>query len=247
MMSRGRSPFLAIVIDGYNFLKTNGWLADKVGDSGLEKGRRRLIEFLLDRFDVAKGRPELIVVFDSRTTLKLPAQQAVNGIQVLFSNDYASADELIVELVRRYPVPKRMLVVSNDHQIQVTVSRRKATAVDSDQWLDELELDASGFRAGTGPPDQGYEKELFEEAVDWMEWFGELQTESLAEASAETVPAKDDLMPGFSTSPRRTEDSAKDSLADKNEMRDKTFPQELIDQLQREATEGDDPKRSKKP
>ena len=61
------------------------------------------------------------------------------GIRVLFAVGYESADEMIEELVAAHSHPKDLLVVSSDHRIQNAATRRKAKAIDSDVWLDQIE------------------------------------------------------------------------------------------------------------
>ncbi|MEC9091224.1 MAG: NYN domain-containing protein [Planctomycetota bacterium] len=130
---------LEIIVDGYNFLMTTGMMGTQVADIELEQGRRRLLDFLAQVFPNAKDRKKFTIVFDSRTKLSLPTTLVVNDLQVRFSKGYSSADELIMELIRANHVPKRLLVVSSDHEIQTCAQRRKANFVDSDRWLDLIE------------------------------------------------------------------------------------------------------------
>lgn len=163
--------FLEIIIDGYNFLMTTGMLSPNAHESELEKGRRRLVQFLAQSFPDAEERKKLIVVFDSATLLDLPEKLQIRDIRVRFAKGYDSADDLIIEMVRGHAVPKRVLVVSSDHEIQTQVKRRRASFVDSEAWLDQVEEfvrkrdSESPSRPDTKPaPDQS-------DADHWIEVF----------------------------------------------------------------------------
>ena len=57
---------------------------------------------------------------------------------VRYAEQYATADELIIELIGADHTPHRLVVVSSDHQIQRAAHRRKAQAIDSDVWYAEI-------------------------------------------------------------------------------------------------------------
>ena len=146
---------------------TTGMMADSVEGIELEKGRKRLLSFLASQFPhpvtaddrSSEGKKndkrinnaqsktvssiaKLTVVFDSQTTLRLPTRLSYKGIDVRFSKGYENADELIIEMIQSFDVPKRLLVVSSDHEIQTAAKRRRAHPIDSDVWLDQLEANS---------------------------------------------------------------------------------------------------------
>lgn len=125
-----------IIIDGYNLLHTVGILDTKVGPKTLEKARDRLLGILARHLE-GETRKRTTVVFDSQEQ-GLPNQFTSHDVLVEFANDYASADEMIMLLVRRHSAPKQLTVVSSDHQIQRVVLARGAKSIDSDVWLDSL-------------------------------------------------------------------------------------------------------------
>lgn len=193
--------YLQIVIDGYNFLKTTGMLDVQVSDSELEKGRRRLIGLLVKAFPNVADRQKLTVVFDSATLLDLPRELTIQGIEVRFAKGYDSADELIMEIIRSVAVPKRLLVVSSDHEIQVSAQRRRAKFIDSDQWLDELEQQiARAARASHPGPDEAPDPAptALGDTEYWKQVFAEvdLGTEPGPDAT-ENDAAEDDLLEGL--------------------------------------------------
>ena len=124
------------IIDGYNVLHVNGFIASPVGPGTLEKARNLLLGMLARHLD-APTRQRTTVVFDSREAA-LPNRMTAHEMLVEFASEYASADDLIATLVRKHSAPKQLTVVSSDHQIQRVARSRGARAIDSDQWLDSL-------------------------------------------------------------------------------------------------------------
>ena len=179
--------YLQIIIDGYNFLKTTGMMAANVPDIELEKGRKRLLLFLMNRFREEEQRKKIIVVFDSQTKLKLPTRFNANHIDVRFSKGYSSADELIIELIRANHVPKRLLVVSSDHEIQLCAQRRKAQFIDSDQWLDELEKQSrlasqdspDSDLSASGEKESRHKMDNRGETDHWLKEFADIRIDEL--------------------------------------------------------------------
>ena len=191
--------YLEIIIDGYNFLKTTGLMDTQVADIELEKGRKRLLQLLVKSFPDLEDREKIVVVFDSATILNLPNKLKVQGIQVRFSKGYDSADELIMELIRTSSVPKRLLVVSSDHEIQTSASRRKASFIDSELWLDELEKKLKRNDDLDSEPDgQQTEKLELGDSSYWLKVFSD-------------VPDMDDSAMPFE---EPFEDSIEDSTSD---------------------------------
>lgn len=130
-----------IIIDGYNLLHTVGILDTRVGPKTLERARDRLLGILARHLD-GETRKRTTVVFDSREK-GLPNQFTSHDVLVEFANAYASADEMIVLLVRKHSAPKQLTVVTSDHQIQRVVLARGAKSIDSDVWLDSLTQSSS--------------------------------------------------------------------------------------------------------
>ena len=127
------------LIDGYNVIFECGLHTRNVNAASLTKARDRLLRTIchgLNADDVARTT----VVFDAQ---KIPLsgqreQQRFGAIQVLFSINYPDADAQVIELINCHSVPKRLVVVSSDHQIQKMALRRKAMPIDSGPWYDML-------------------------------------------------------------------------------------------------------------
>lgn len=129
---------MSIIIDGYNLLRTCGYVGDKIGPGTLERARGLFLGLLAQALS-PQQRQNTHVVFDSALRLpELPDQYEQDGIQVYFASGHQDADEMIIEMIQRDSAPKSLEVVSSDHQIQIAAKRRKAKSWDSDVWLERL-------------------------------------------------------------------------------------------------------------
>lgn len=235
--------YLEIIVDGYNFLKTTGLLDTNVSDSELEKGRRRLFRLLVQTFPDPEDRKVITIVFDSATLLKLPKKQTVQGLNVYFSKGYDSADEMIIEMIRNSPVPKRLLVVSSDHEIQTAAQRRRAKFMDSDRWLDDLEailqknrdIDSQTESSQTESSHTS-EKPQHKDAEYWLEVFKDIEVPDESAAMTGIKPenkndsspenAKLDDSPGDK---KKSSESLDDDLSDWKDIFPPGYGEDLLD------------------
>jgi predicted RNA-binding protein with PIN domain len=129
---------MALLIDGYNLLHASGILGRGIGPGGLQRSRLALLNFLAESLP-SRSLPGTTVVFDAAAAPPgLPDTLHHRGITVRFARHHESADALIEELVRMDSAPRRLTVVSSDHRLHRAARRRKAKAVDSDQWYAQL-------------------------------------------------------------------------------------------------------------
>ena len=125
---------MATLIDGYNLLHATGILGRNVGPRTLERARSALLGFLAASLTESE-RADTTVVFDAANAPPgLPHEQHHQGIRVLYAVGYPDADGLMEELIHADSSPRRLVVVTSDHQIQRAATRRRATAIDSDRW-----------------------------------------------------------------------------------------------------------------
>ena len=129
---------MSLLIDGYNLLHVSGIIGRGAGQGSLQASRLALLNFLAE--SLAPGEAaNTTVVFDAHDAPPgLPRSVTHRGMTVRFAAQYGSADELIVELIGVASAPRRLVVVSSDHEIQRAARRRRAKAVDSDVWYAEL-------------------------------------------------------------------------------------------------------------
>jgi len=171
------------IIDGYNFIFHFGWMQPAGHPRALETSRQRLISELAARIPPAE-RAEILIVFDAKRTplLDTDSEQIVQGFPIVFASNFDEADAMIEELIRTHSVPKSLVVVSNDNRLKTAASRRKATGIGVEAWLDVCH---SQFRSATTAPipsadnQSGFlsgsrKEQAIEElsATDWLAEFG---------------------------------------------------------------------------
>jgi predicted RNA-binding protein with PIN domain len=130
--------FMATLIDGYNLLHAIGMLGRNIGPGTLARARFALLNFLVASLPEA-DRDATVVVFDAHDAPRgVPCEEHHRGITVRYAVGYDDADALVEELIRVHPTPRKLVVVSSDRHIQRTAKRRRAIAVDSETWYDQV-------------------------------------------------------------------------------------------------------------
>ncbi len=162
---------VGLLIDGYNLAYASGILAAGRGGGALERARGALLNVLaasLSSEDAAKT----VVVFDANDAYVSAADvQQHAGIQVRYAVDEADADTLIEQLITENSAPRQLLVVSSDHRIQRAAKRRRAKAVDSEVWYEQL-LKQRGETSQPQPPVRPDEPLSDDQVEFWMREFG---------------------------------------------------------------------------
>ena len=124
-----------LLIDGYNLLHAAGFARDRYGPGQFEKCRQRLLQGLADRLS-GEQRARTTVVFDAQQAPDdVPAIQRFAGISVVFSVG-SDADSLIEAMLAQHSAPKQVIVISSDHRLQKSASRKRAAWMDSDKFWD---------------------------------------------------------------------------------------------------------------
>ena len=170
-----------LIIDAYNLIFQCGLEGPKRTPASITSSRHRLVQ-LLSELLPGEQIAHTTIVFDAK---RLPKQEPQidsrkNGLRVLFAVGYESADEMIEELIAAHSHPKDLLVVSSDHRIQNAATRRKAKAIDSDVWLDQIEKQHSGGSSQAKNDTTGSEKrtpttksvDSEVKSLDWKAEFG---------------------------------------------------------------------------
>lgn len=120
---------LHYILDGYNIIKQSDFLANKV----LKDARMDLVRFISEKKPCGSSNNSVTVVFDGRDDLDYPSGYN-KGIEVLFSK-HSSADDLIKRLVEKSPNPRRIVVVSNDREIQFFIKAHYAKAEAVEEFI----------------------------------------------------------------------------------------------------------------
>lgn len=191
---------MALIIDGYNLLHASGILGRGVGPGSLERSRQALLNFLAEALE-ERELATTTVVFDAREAPPgLPRVVAHRGITVRFAEKSSDADEMIEHLIKANTSPRKLVVVSSDHRLHRAARRRKARAVDSDEWYAQaIRQRLQRFRSftSTGKP---AEPATENEVRFWLRHFGEEEPPAApdgAAASAEQPPADNPFPPGY--------------------------------------------------
>ena len=166
---------MAILIDGYNLLHVTGIVGRGIGPGTLQRSRNALLSCIAASLD-EEERLITTVVFDAHDPPPdRPHEYSQQGMRVIYAVGYADADTLLEELIRIDSAPRRLTVVSSDHRVQRAAKRRRATAVDSDVWFDELgqrrAWQAPALEDASAKPT---EKLTDSELKTWLEVFGDV-------------------------------------------------------------------------
>ncbi|MFW6169271.1 MAG: NYN domain-containing protein [Planctomycetota bacterium] len=138
-----------LLIDGYNLLHASG-VFGKGGRTSLESSREALLDWLGQVLDDAQRR-RTTIVFDAHDAPPgLPRSARKHELRIHFSPRGTEADDMLEELIRDHSSPRALTVVSSDHRLHRAARRRKAKAVDAEQWVSQVRLQS--------PHDQPAEK-----------------------------------------------------------------------------------------
>ena len=164
---------MPLLIDGYNLLNATGIVGRGVGPPSLGRSRLALLNFLAASVD-PRELTHTTVVFDAHDAPPgLPRVVQHGGIVVRFAAKHETADELIEELIRADSAPRRLVVVSSDHEIQRAARRRRAKAVNSETWYSELvRARRQREEAADDPPARPAVPLLEEDVGYWLRQFG---------------------------------------------------------------------------
>ncbi len=130
---------LALIIDGYNFIRQSE-AQHFLDASSLEEARRILIERLA-AYHARRGYT-IVVVFDGWGGLNPQCTTyRYKGIEVVYTARGQTADEWIVQRVKRVNYGA---VISSDRKIQQHVERMGLVAIDSPTFEQKMEMVLAG-------------------------------------------------------------------------------------------------------
>jgi predicted RNA-binding protein with PIN domain len=218
---------MAFIIDGYNLLHATGIVGHRGGPATFARSRGALIEFLADALPEPQ-RLSTCIVFDACDAPRgLPDRFEHRGITVCFARGYEDADTMIEQLIRADHTPRKLTVVSSDHRIQRAARRRRARAVDSDVWYEEIWA-ARRREAPVTDESPRPRLPLTEDEVEkWLATFGkidleQLQRDALVERHAER-PGENAPQPR-AVDPRTHIKPGEESYLPSGESPDNPFP-----------------------
>ncbi len=164
---------MATLIDGYNLLHATGILGRNIGPGSLARARSALLNFLAASLSQS-DRATTQVVFDARDAPRgVPSEEQHRGITVRYAVGYDDADALMAELIRVHSAPRTLVVVSSDRQVQRVAKRRRAIAIDSETWYDQLcHQRTSQTHPETSDDSKPVVPVTDAELADWLQAFG---------------------------------------------------------------------------
>jgi predicted RNA-binding protein with PIN domain len=181
---------MPILIDGYNLLNATGIVGQGVGLGSLGQSRLALLNFLAESIDPSE-LPHTTIVFDAHDPPPgLPRVLHHRGIRVCFAAKQETADQRIAALIREHSAPRRLIVVSSDHEVQRAARRRRAKALDSDVWYAELIRTRRQREEASDEQEARPAVPLLEEDVNyWLRQFGgEAELAALVGREAKAMP-----------------------------------------------------------
>lgn len=131
-----RTPKVVVLVDGYNVTFKN-WQQMKVQDQ-----RVRLLQNL-EELSARFSEAEIVVVFDGTATDYdyISTTPRSLGVKVQFSEPGVTADEEIIELCKRYPFMRPVVVVSEDNEVRDGARDRGANLVHPRKLLEVMRLE----------------------------------------------------------------------------------------------------------
>lgn len=174
---------MRFLIDGYNLMHAGGLLSKRQGSAAFRRVRNRFLNDLADGLGALDAHRTTVVFDAAMAPERVPRMDSRQGISVVFAVENQTADDRIAEILRKDSNPKTLTVVSTDRGVREAASRRRATAVTSeDFWIDldarkERRASASRRRGPSlpeAPRDRGIPLASTEENAHWLRTFGHL-------------------------------------------------------------------------
>ena len=126
-----------LLIDGYNLLHAAGLARRSYGPGDLERARLALLRLIAGQM-TDDQRQRTTFVFDAKDPPPTADRYATFALMlVLYAHEDEEADDMIERLIAAHSAPRSLIVVSGDHRLHKAARRRKATAIDSETFLDE--------------------------------------------------------------------------------------------------------------
>ncbi|NIA17064.1 MAG: hypothetical protein GWO86_01830 [Planctomycetes bacterium] len=154
---------MPLLIDGYNLLRTiQRDLCTSLNDTQM---------CLLISYYLYRKRDSGKIIFDGIGPPDKTSLRDITGLEVLFSGRY-EADDIIEQLVLESTAPKRLVVVSSDRRVKTAAKKRKAVAINSDDFWSGL-IKLLEKKRPNNPEPPGKRDGISEKETDgWLEEFG---------------------------------------------------------------------------
>lgn len=147
---------MIILIDGYNILKL-------IHGPDLTETQRSAFINLMGRY-MKKRQHKVIVVFDAGPCT-YPMQEKQHGVQVVFSGEYQSADDSIVNFVRDH-ASKEIVVITKDRELIAHVTSLHAEIIDPLEFYKKVQQILQGSKTESKEHEQTIAKLSLENDPD---------------------------------------------------------------------------------
>ncbi|MCI0362290.1 MAG: NYN domain-containing protein [Phycisphaerales bacterium] len=158
---------MPLLIDTYNVLHTVGVLPPDLAGIDL----RGLIDLL---HNSRYGRDKITLACDGAPQPgddqpKLPPE---SPFAIRYSGKGRSADDLISQIVHASSAPRKLTVVSSDHQVLRTARKRRCPTLSAQEFLGQLVNDALAGHQQQAPPAKPIAGQLSEKQIErWISVF----------------------------------------------------------------------------
>ncbi len=159
---------MPLIIDGHNLL----WAVQKPFGSG--EGDESISDVqlccIIGRYLKLTGESGEII-FDGTGPIDKSQFDNIANLQVLFVGRATDADSVIEQKIEVSTAPRRLTVVSSDRRLRNAARARKAAAVKSEVFWNDVAKQLSRKKAAKEPPEkrQGLTES---ETKLWLEFFG---------------------------------------------------------------------------
>jgi predicted RNA-binding protein with PIN domain len=155
---------MPVIIDGHNLLWSIRNIEEdsSITDAGLCK--------ILDGyFGITGKRGEII--FDGIGPPNKTEFETIKNVEVTFSGRATDCDTVIEQRILDSTAPKLLTIISSDRRLRDAASARKGSAVNSEDFWDEVKKRLARHKPGKEPP--GKRKGLTESETElWLKTFG---------------------------------------------------------------------------
>jgi len=118
------------------------------------------------------GEP-IVVVCDGRPAPTEITRSPVAGVQLVYSGAERIADAVIADHIAQHTAPRRLLVVSSDHEIQQAARRRRSGHLSSETFLHYLAQSPREAASAVAGGDKPSPTEQSRAEIDaWLQSFG---------------------------------------------------------------------------
>jgi uncharacterized protein len=136
--------WVRILVDGYSLL--HNWPGVAAGRARHSAAARDELVRVLTRYGDAVRTPITVIFDGGGAPAGTPKPESTPDLEVLFSRDGRTADDVIERVVHRIQPHGEVLVVTDDHAERDTVLSLGGMASSCDQFIREIELTLGEFQ-----------------------------------------------------------------------------------------------------